>query len=187
MGIVIGLAGRKQSGKSTLARRLVDFHAFNEIALADPIRWMLEPLIDSTSQSTFGDWYEHLYLDKEKPIAELYGLSGRFLMQQLGTEWGRKCIHPDLWVDITLKRIEQSPSGLNWVIPDVRFKNEVDRIRKAGGFTIWVERGQCDLSDNHASERSLTAADTNHVIVNNFPDPDTFAENGAGYIMGLLS
>jgi len=92
-------------------------------------------------------------------------LTPRHALQQLGTEFGRNC-HPDVWVSYALRvatllgeggHTYSAQRGLNSfslvgddthtqnafalskksvVIPDVRFRNEVDAIRAAGG-VIW--------------------------------------------------
>lgn len=102
-------------------------------------------------QNEFGDQVESPFL------------TPRHALQQLGTEWGRNC-YPNVWVDYALRvakaimdpdwdclytakeglfdrqrRTDQGPySGV--VISDVRFKNEVDAITKAGGMVWKIER-----------------------------------------------
>jgi hypothetical protein len=108
-------------------------------------------------------------------------LTPRLALQTLGTEWGRFC-YPNTWVDHAIRVHEKLQSGgyaydqkrglysvstlekvqdrmmwpkTNVVISDVRFKNEVDGIRKAGG-QIWrIHRPSADGSvgiKGHASE-----------------------------------
>ncbi|SDW38102.1 hypothetical protein [Nitrosomonas communis] len=57
---------------------------------------------------------------KEKPHDDLLGKSPRDVMQSFGVEWGRKLIHPDIWV----KRVENLIDHyLRLVLSDVRFDN----------------------------------------------------------------
>ncbi len=84
-------------------------------------------------------------------------LSPRIALQILGTEFGRNC-YINTWVDYTLRVVEDvlngfcsytQIGGLFWdgspcpagvVIPDVRFKNEIDAIKAAGGKVIRLKR-----------------------------------------------
>ena len=105
----------------------------------------------------------------------------RYALQRLGTEWGRDC-YPDLWVNYCLrvakgllknkycydqKRGVVTMGGTNIesriakgvVIPDLRFINEFERIKEAGG-KVWrvKRRVACvpkELGEGHLSEREL--------------------------------
>jgi hypothetical protein len=58
----------------------------------------------------------------------------------MGTEAGRDVFHPDLWVHTVLRRCQNAPWN-NYVIADVRFPNEINAIRAAGGIVVRVRRG----------------------------------------------
>lgn len=64
-------------------------------------------------------------------------LTPRKLLQLVGTEGGRKIIHPNVWINATLSSYD---STKNWIITDVRFANEADAIRNAGGVVIRIDR-----------------------------------------------
>jgi hypothetical protein len=78
-------------------------------------------------------------------------------MQTLGTEWGRNCIHPNLWVDLWG---ESACSALEFgdargvVCDDVRFANEADAVRRIGG-EIWGVSRDGVLPGTHSSETEL--------------------------------
>ncbi len=111
-------------------------------------------------------------------------LTPRFALQLLGTEWGRRC-YPNTWVDLAIRTTRQLlrnegvvlgylPSqGLFYnsrldpnakplerakgvAIPDVRFRNEFEAVRAAGGFLLRAVRPGAGLKDafssSHASE-----------------------------------
>lgn len=112
----------------------------------------------------------------------------RLPLQLIGTEAARNC-YPDVWIDYGLKvasqLLNQPPvrrggftydqaEGLRWldasprslfevpgvVIPDVRFLNEAEAIKKAGGSVLKVERPGAGLSGQagkHASEVGIEA------------------------------
>lgn len=56
----------------------------------------------------------------------------------MGTEAGREVFHQDLWLFSLEKKLQDHK---NIVIADVRFPNEVDFIRKKGGYIIRIKRG----------------------------------------------
>jgi hypothetical protein len=68
-------------------------------------------------------------------------LTGRRVMDLIGTALGRALIHPDLWVlawkERTLHHLMQ---GLNVVVDDIRFANEADAVRALGGKLIKIVR-----------------------------------------------
>ena len=91
---------------------------------------------------------------------------GRRLLQLLGTECGRECIGPDVWVDIWIHNIQvfvNTTDHYTIIADDVRFPNEAEAIRKLGGTIFRVTRPGCEPSD-HPSERDDIAAD--HTIAN---------------------
>jgi hypothetical protein len=101
-------------------------------------------------------------------------LTPRFALQQLGSEWGRNC-YPDVWVDYVVRvyqRLQWAPfiytasDGLRLargnvetrhsvVVPDVRFKNEIDGLRAHGAKLIRIVRsgsGLAGAAGKHTSE-----------------------------------
>lgn len=107
-------------------------------------------------------------------------LTPRFALQQLGTEWGRTC-YDSVWIDDALrtaKRLLESADGWRYdekvgldfsvgynkpsgvVFSDVRFHNEFESIKKAGGKLIRVRRYSWTPFDgrgnaSHQSETEL--------------------------------
>lgn len=87
------------------------------------------------------------------------GITPRRALQTLGTDWGRKKVGPDVWINAALTRalfhIQEGAPLV--VISDGRFENEIDRTREAGGKVLLIEApGIADKpGDEHASERGL--------------------------------
>ena len=139
---LIGLIGRARVGKDTVAEHLRIYHGFSQYAFADPMKDMLEVV--------FGDRFRTG--DREAPIDWL-GKSPRHLMQTLGTEWGRNCVHPDLWTLLAEREVEyHAKYRYNLVISDVRFHNEADMILRHGGELWHVLRGDAPVVATHGSE-----------------------------------
>ncbi len=103
-------------------------------------------------------------------------LTPRFALQKLGTEWGRAC-YENVWIDLAICAAEtlqvnslaryDRAKGLTFgfnptsipqhvVIPDVRFQNEIDAIKKAGGYVVRVTRSGAGLSGSAAAHVSET-------------------------------
>lgn len=178
---IIGLAGRKGAGKSTIASHMMGY-GFAWRAFADPLKHIVRGFLTTRGFST-AEATRMLYGDmKAVEQPRLWGHTPRHLMQTIGTEWGRRCIHPDIWVDLLMSEID-ALQAVRFVIDDVRFPNEVEAIRARGGQVVWIERDGADLEDTHPSENSITADDCDHGLVNNLSTEEGFAEYGAQFIL----
>lgn len=79
-------------------------------------------------------------------------LTPRRMLQIIGTEGGRHLVHPNIWVlslfsDYKEKTLSWDHNGFptytglpSWIITDVRFPNEAQKIRDLGGYLIRIER-----------------------------------------------
>jgi hypothetical protein len=147
MSRLIGIAGRAGSGKDTAGARLVECYGFQQYAFADPIRAMLGalgafPAADLVNRDT------------KEVIIDWLGKSPRQMAQTLGTEWGRELVHPQLWVLMAQRRWDAAKAaGRDLVITDVRFENEVEWLRGAGGRVIYLARPGAEAVSAHASEQ----------------------------------
>jgi hypothetical protein len=89
------------------------------------------------------------------------------MMQTLGTEWGRSCIHPELWIMVAAGAVEQQQKlGRDVVIDDVRFPNEAEMVHRLGGELWLVDRPGVVYEGEHASEGALADV-LPDVVVNN--------------------
>ena len=157
--LLIGLTGPAGSGKDTVGLHLEAEHGFHRHAFAEPIRDMLTALLTAA-----GIDYAHLFERdlKEQPVPGL-GISGRRLMQTLGTEWGRS-LDDDLWVKHAALSLGLPLHGYDWalaqpvhgriVITDVRFSNEAAWIERLGGRIVRVCRSVPSI-EAHASEQQF--------------------------------
>lgn len=160
---LIGLTGLAGSGKDTVRRMLEEDHEFVGLAFADPIRQMIGELLASNGFST--EWMYERAL-KEQPIDGL-DVSYRQLAQTLGTEWGR-AIHPDFWLRIAGQFIaDQRRQGeRQFVISDVRFVNEAQWVKDAGGEVWRIDRPGIDPVRDHESERQVLQIVPDRVLDN---------------------
>ena len=160
--MIIGIAGQKGVGKSTIADCLVLSHRFYKLSFADPIKAMADGLMRSCGMSKVAR-LEHSRRKKEYVIDGL-DLSFRTICQTLGTEWGRE-IDPDIWIKLMQKRLSNA-GGLPVVIDDVRFENEAAWIREQGGFVLHVLR-DTGYKDAHASELGVEIKKEDWLVYNN--------------------
>lgn len=159
--LIIGLAGKARHGKDTVADYLVQHHGFVRLAYADAIRDMLE--------CGLGIEPRYLTTDKEAFIPWL-GVTGRHLMQTLGTEWGRSHVRPDLWRLLLARKIDALADDADRiVISDVRFRNEADWVRDALRGSLWhiYRPGLAGgPSGDHASEAGITIYPGERYLIN---------------------
>ena len=162
---IIGLTGRAGSGKDTAADYLCHNYAFVRASFAEPLKAMLEAMLEHAS-------IDHIWLHepayKNRPIPGLTA-SGRQLMQTLGTEWGRTCVSPDLWVTLLDRHLgisAERPVHDRIVITDVRFGNEAAWIKAQGGQLLRIVREQAVPVRAHESEQHIDGLDADCAIHN---------------------
>ncbi len=153
--MIIGLTGKARSGKDTAAAQLVK-SGFEHY-------WFSKPMKDACS-SIFGWSDDHLYGDLKETVDKRFGVSPRVALQTLGTEWGRDCIHKDLWINIAKMKME---SADNIVISDCRFDNEAEVILSMGGYVVEIVRGDIKEVSAHSSEGGINPSLISFTIENN--------------------
>lgn len=156
--VLIGIIGKKYSGKDTVADYLVTKHNFTKMAFADPVKKITKELFN------FND--EQLYGNLKETVDERWGISPREAFQKIGTEFGQFGIHSyfpsmekfgrNLWVERLFA--EYNLNTKDTVISDVRFKHEIDRIKKENGIIIKIIRDS-NYIDNHISENEIDEED----------------------------
>ena len=159
---LIGMIGRRRSGKDSFAETLVDAFGYARVAFADPLREAalgLDPLVGPAALP--GD-----------PVAKYRRLSYvvdaigwesakdcvpevRSTLQRLGTD-AIRALDSEFWVRTAMQRVAATSSPV--VVTDCRFQNEAEAVRRAGGYLVRVVRPgatSADASDLHASETAL--------------------------------
>lgn len=157
--MIIGLAGRKGCGKSSVAEILHEKYGYRKMSFASPLKEMLLAM---------GLTEDEVYnIDLKEKKIERYGKSPRELMQICGTEFARNMVCEDVWVKALEAKIEPEFDDMI-VIDDVRFPNEAEMIRKKGGRIIRVTRTGQELGmvDTHTSEAGIPLELIDHEIKN---------------------
>jgi hypothetical protein len=153
--MIIAICGKKRAGKDTTADYLIEKYNFTKYSIADPVKEICRSLFDFTDEQLYGS---------EKEIIDInIGLSPRDAMQKMGTEFGQYDIHkywPNLncaprkfWV-FKMKNFCLKNKDKNIIIPDVRFKHEIDLLKTLGA-KIWKIERDVGLNDDHISEIEL--------------------------------
>jgi len=165
---IIGIAGKKYSGKDTLGNYLIEKYNYQGIAYASALK--------DVCRDIFGFNDEQLYGDKKEVVDEFWNKTPRELLQFIGTDLFREHFHEcipnigkEIWIQVVKRKIlntlKNNPET-KFVITDVRFPNEAQLVKDLGGTIIKLIR---DLpnSDQHASETSIDDIDANFNIYNN--------------------
>lgn len=145
-----------RSGKSTAAHHLCLHYGYSVVSFASPLKSMIHTLLCEAGMS-FEEATGHIWGDlKETPIETLEGYSARYLMQTIGTEWGRETVYQNIWVDVALGQINRIlDTGGRVVIDDMRFENEVEMVQRNAGYTINIVRPGTGVTEAHSSEGAL--------------------------------
>ncbi len=161
---LIGLTGRKGSGKDTMAQILTD-RGYENLKFAGALKGMISFLLryQGVDEETIDRMVEGDL--KEVPTPYLQGKTPRWAMQSLGTEWGRELIGDSLWVDATMTR---AATFERVVITDMRFPNECQAVVDADGASIRINPVGVDqdTSDLHESEAHIDHLPVDHVFDN---------------------
>jgi hypothetical protein len=148
--MIIGFSGPAGAGKSTAAKILVDQRGFRLVKFAGPLKAMLRAILPGDDVN---EWIEGALKETVHPVL---GCTPRHAMQTLGTEWGRKCIDPDLWVNLAAAEILSIDDDV--VLDDVRFENEAEMIRSLGGVIIEIRpKYMTHHMTHHVSESGVRA------------------------------
>lgn len=157
MFIIIGLTGKKQTGKDTvfniLKRTIKPPNRVLRLAFADAVKDEVACACGVTVKEIEAD------KDTYRPV-----------LQWWGTEFRRKLKGDKYWIDKVCKKIialtDTNPTYLTLlVVTDVRFQNEADFIKFCNGYIVKVIR-PLDNNDTHKSETELDSIIPNHIIDN---------------------
>ena len=165
--MIIGICGLIGSGKGTVADILVENHNFQKLSFADKLKDGVASVFDWDRDMLEGDT-DRSRIWREKADVFWSNETGRevtprLVLQLFGTDCMRNGFFDGIWVSLVKKQILENPDT-NWIIPDVRFPNEVKMIQSVQGQVWQVRRGELpswflDKRDNnidplneHASE-----------------------------------
>lgn len=190
--LLLGLHGRKGSGKDTVATVIEQWalgnYVFVKRGFADLLKWSVARLFwpEISMQGAVAwadeakndeDW--RVYLRHEWAPDIVARVTLRQFLQRAGTEAHRDIFGPNFWVDQLLP-LDEKERLREWmrtsplapeiqVITDLRFENEAERIHELGGHVILVDADERQgvNEDSHSSEKRLPAEMIDFVFYNN--------------------
>ncbi len=142
--MIIGICGLIGSGKGTVADILVENHNFQKLSFADKLKdgvasvfsWDRDMLEGDTDRSRIWREKQDEFWTNESGMS----VTPRLVLQLFGTDCMRNGFFDGIWVSLVKQQILENPDT-NWVIPDVRFPNEVKMIQSVQGQVWQVRRG----------------------------------------------
>lgn len=152
--MIIGITGKAHAGKDTAAAYFIE-RGYSRYSMAKPLKDMLAVI------GVYCDTQE-----QKASIHPVFGVTNRHMAQTLGTEWMRTCVKRNGWV--LLARNAILDLGPNVVIPDIRFDNEAEMVRKLGGYVVEIQRADNPMATmDHASESGVSVGLIDFSVGNN--------------------
>jgi hypothetical protein len=147
--ILIGVCGKKYSGKDTMADYLVSRYGFQKRSFAGPLKDACRHLFH------FSEAQCHDPRQKEV-VDTRWNISPRQAFQMVGTDWVRHQFHRNFWVERMRHELMGFGPNDRVVLCDVRFENEKDLVLELGGFMWGIQRPSFRRRrDEHESETSM--------------------------------
>ena len=142
-----------QSGKTSVATFL-ERYGYQRVSFATPVKAMAITMLEHLGYSTMRAT-QLVYEEKSTLIPEIRTTS-RHILQTLGTEFGRECIHPELWtICWTAQACQLLAADTPVIADDVRFLEEAHAIKSLGGEMWHLSRDGYVRTTTHASEGGL--------------------------------
>ncbi len=166
----IGLAGEMGHGKSTVATYLCSQYQYTEYSFARPLKEGVKRLFSLTDTQVYGD-------EKNK-MDERWGVSPRYLLQQVGTELLRNNLTkylpqinpvPNLWIRNFQRWVQIHSKRV--VVSDCRFTDECEALHNLGMKVYRVSR-------SGVSSQTSSNVHVSESLQKHLPVDDTIQNNG---------
>lgn len=192
--LIIGVSGRARHGKDAVAQVLLQEFNVKRLAFADHLKWLAMHTWNLSWAQLYGDQKE--VVDPRWGLTPRFLMQrlGTEVGRNTHKEtWVRKAFdtierarrgehvtlpHFSVRADEPLPGVEPLSEGFHpfifgpgaaawWVIPDVRFPDEAEAIKREGGTVIKVVRPGLERpADGHASETSVDEVVEDHLVQN---------------------
>lgn len=185
--MLLGLTGKKGSGKDTFADYIVKKYGFIKLAFSDQLRNILK--------KTFNWTDEHFNRENKEKVCKKWDITPREAMQLMGTEVLRELFNNKINTTIDnikytyhikcIHNIVMNLKGKNIIISDVRFQDEINYIKSMDGLIISIDKNiNYNKFSNHKSEnQQLKNID---FIMNNNNSKKDFFDNIDNLITHLI-
>lgn len=174
----IGLFGKIGSGKTTTQNLIYNFLQTKENLIvesfnfSDSLKQLCNEIFEYIPEKAFFGSQK----DKNENYSSYYNLSGRKIMQIIGTDVFRSLIDENYWVKISImklfKKYNENQTFV-FICGDIRFENELNIIKKfENNIIIKIERNFNDYQSTHISEELLSFFSYDFLITNNINNID---------------
>lgn len=160
LNLGIAFIGPIGSGKSTMAKKMIQEHGGTKLSFADALREEVADVIAADGMCPLSK-YEIIEEMTNPALKQMW----RPLLQWWGTEFRREiCEMPDYWVKKMERKIVNS--NVPVYIDDCRFRNEYEMLCRLGFYFIKLEPNPewtvvSKAASNHASELEWERFDVN--------------------------
>lgn len=166
--MILGLHGKMGAGKNTAAARIALYSPLPVVEVSYAAK------LKESAAALLGCTVEHLEAWKNDERVQIIvcdhigpmfyeGQTARAFLQRYGTEAHRDVFGEDFWLDAALPR-DRDYSRALYVVTDVRFPNEAQRVRDLGGMVVKIIGPRSDTGA-HRSEQDLDCDYTINNIV----------------------
>ncbi len=166
--ILIGISGKKGSGKDLLASFLKSKYGFVNIPFAQELKAAVRKDFELTLEHTDGSLKESPTVYENGTLVNTAVIPRFWTSRDIMIAYGQFFRQFDLnyWVKKTFNKIQQIKTFQNYgsdvriSISDVRFKNEANYIKDQGGYLVRLERKpELNIYKNQSTDLSETDLD----------------------------
>jgi hypothetical protein len=189
--IIVGFGCKRRRGKDTCCRMAKEL--LEEWGYKVRLDGFALSLKEGIGKGVFGLTDEQLYGAAKFDVDPFWGLTPRDILQRGGTEAMRNTFGQDIWVQ-TLERRASADPETSVLICDVRFPNEVEGLRRLGGYAVLVDRplelvptAASPEEDQHASETSLDHFTGWDFCIENDSSLEHLREEVRGMLIAIVS
>lgn len=157
--MIIAMSGYARSGKDTAANIIVENYPNFKIKKFSGKLKEIASILTGIPARMFEE-----QRFKEQQLNG-WDMTGRELLQKLGTDAIRDGLHRDAWV---MALFSEYHAGENWIITDCRFPNEYEYVKMFGGKVVRIIRSGIEAVNAHPSETALDDYSFDYQLENHY-------------------
>lgn len=177
--MLIGIKGYPKAGKDTVCKIFKELdNRVERIAFADKVKKILAESFGVSVDAIeamkidenfyFNPDYQAFWVDALGKQELVSRFNIRMFLQRFATEAIRNNIDKNFWINLVLP-LTLMHEGRFIVVTDMRFANEMERIKFLQGHTVLIKRDSLDVErhQHHESEALLDPENFDYIIENN--------------------